>query len=121
MKKFFPALVFATLLSACCSNSPVTSESVQFQSNPEGAQVVINGELKGTTPCEVVLSTATNYNVVMKKDGFKDEAFIISTSSSNPFVKFGPLDALGYYKELTPNPVKAELAPVNAKAKDAKK
>lgn len=115
MKKFFPALAFAALLSACCSNSPISSEPVQFQSEPEGAQVLINGELRGTTPCEISLSTKSTHSVVMKKDGFKDEAFVISTSSSNPLVKIGPLDELGFYRVLTPNPAKAELVPLKAK------
>lgn len=121
MKKFFPALVLVAALSGCNSDCPLKSESVQFKSNPEGAQVVIDGELKGTTPCVVTLSTESTYNVVMKKQGFKDEAFVVSTSNKAPLVKFGPLDEMGYYKQLTPNPVSAELEPLSGKKAQQKK
>lgn len=109
MKEIFPATILAVLLSACCSES-ITNESVKFQSNPEGAEVVINGEVRGTTPCAIVLNKESTHNVLIKKEGFKDESFVLASTEATPFIKFGPLDDLGFYKELTPNPVEANFA-----------
>lgn len=110
MKKLLIPSLMAVLLSACASN-PLTTETVKVTSVPCGAEVVIGDEVRGTTPCEIELDKEIPYTVVLKKAGYKDETFAIATTEMNPFIKFGPLTDIGYYKELTPNPVDGKLLP----------
>lgn len=110
MKKLLIPSIIAVLLSACASN-PLMQETVKVDSKPAGAEVLVGGEVRGTTPCQISLDKGVPYTIVLKKAGYKDENFALATTEQNPFIKFGPLDDLGYYKELTPNPIDGKLMP----------
>ncbi len=107
MKKllFLPVAAFA--LSACTS----MVDSVAVNSMPEGADVYVNSKLVGKTPMTVDLERTGSFEIKVAKAGYKDEVINLAPQASNPFIKFGPLADLGYYKELTPSPVQADLAP----------
>ncbi|PNU20427.1 hypothetical protein C2E25_07645 [Geothermobacter hydrogeniphilus] len=65
MKKIIALLVL--FLSGCAANQAA------FISEPPGAQVIVNGEVIGTTPCklEYRCDSGTDYEVVIQKDGYE--------------------------------------------------
>jgi len=67
MKKIIALLVLALFLSGCAANQAA------FISEPPGAQVIVNGEVIGTTPCklEYRCDSGTDYEVVIQKDGYE--------------------------------------------------
>lgn len=66
-------LLVAMLVAGC--------EFVRFRSEPDGAQISVNGKLLGMTPCDVRVDTLQGeYTFVAKKDGFKDSQRFISAS-----------------------------------------
>lgn len=109
MKKFF-ALALASLVLGGCTS--MNTESVCVSSAPAGAEVFVGGEkAEGVTPMSLCLDKSVPHQLVIKKDGYKDEAITLSTTASDPFVKFGPFVDAGYYKQLTPDPVSVKLLP----------
>lgn len=46
--------------------------SLYISSEPQGAQIYLNGELKGSTPKLIYGITAGKHSLILKKEGFKD-------------------------------------------------
>ena len=109
MKKILLLSIAAALLSAC--SSVKFSEDVTVDSMPSGANVFVNGEVVGQTPMVVSLDSSSVYEIKLVKEGYKDQTVSLASIRTNPFVKFGPLSDMGYYKELTPAPVNESLKP----------
>lgn len=108
MKKLLILPLIALSLSACSS---MFDETIPVNSMPEGADVYVNNELVGQTPMEVCLPSDGSFEVKLTKAGYKDEIVNLASQRQDAFIKFGPLVDMGYYKELTPAPVDANLAP----------
>ena len=87
--------MFAILLSACSF-----TEDVAVTSAPEGADVFVNNEKVGQTPAVLDLKKDGIYDIKVVKQGYKDVNVNLAATKKNPFVKFGPLVDMGYYKEL---------------------
>lgn len=66
------AVVCGGLLSGCATIMTGTFENVEIDSEPSGAAVFVNGDLAGTTPCEVDLDQDTEPYIVLKKTGYAD-------------------------------------------------
>ena len=109
MKKILLLSIAAALLSAC--SSVKFSEDVTVDSMPSGADVFVNGEVVGKTPMVVSLDSSSVYEIKLVKEGYKDQTVSLASIRTNPFVKFGPLSDMGYYKELAPAPVNESLKP----------
>ena len=62
-----------------CSLFAPKSETVFINSEPQGAQVLVNSNLKGTTPCSVSVP-CKEASIVVKKDGYNTQAFTIGRS-----------------------------------------
>lgn len=108
MKKILLPLL---ALSLCACSSVSFDDSVSLKSCPEGADVYVNNEFVGKTPMSVDLPADGVFEIKMKKAGYKEEVVNIASQNQNPFVRFGVLDDLGYYKKLTPAPVDAKMTP----------
>lgn len=106
MKKLFVTPILAVILSAC-----TFTEDVAVTSQPEGANVFVNNELIGQTPTSLNLNKNGIYDIKLVKKGYKDVNVNLASTKMNPFVKFGPLVDMGYYKELEPAPIEAKLKP----------
>lgn len=65
--------------SGCATIFSGTSDSVTFNSKPEGASILINGTPRGTTPATIQISRpGMGSNVVtLKKEGFQDITFVM--------------------------------------------
>lgn len=76
MKQYFLSLItfFAVALSqsGCATILSGTFQGVEIESAPSHAEVFVNGDFAGTTPCEVKLDQATEPYVVLKKEGYAD-------------------------------------------------
>ena len=108
MKKLLLPIVAALAVSACSS---LTDECVKIDSTPRGAVVVINDEIKGTTPLDVCLPREGTFEVKLVREGYKDEKVTFTSLKDDTFIKFGPLVDMGYYKTLTPSNEKNEMTP----------
>lgn len=96
----------AVILSAC-----TFTDDVVINTQPEGANVFVNSELVGQTPMTVELPKDGVYEIRLVKDGYKDATVDLASAKTNPFVKFGPLVDMGYYRELEPAPIEKGLTP----------
>lgn len=64
-------------LSACGTLFSSSEDTIHFESDPVGAKVYLNGQLKGTTPLDVTLErdAFALTTVKMKKEGYKTNEF----------------------------------------------
>lgn len=99
------------MLSACTTNTLMT-EDVTITSYPLNAAVLVDGEYVGQTPLNVGMIKSIPHEVMLAKDGYKVSVIILGTTTSNPFIKFGPLVDLDFYTGLTPDNVDAKLTPM---------
>jgi len=72
--KLFIIILLAFFTSAC-------AQQAAFVSTPPGAQVFIDGEEIGVTPCayDYNLSNNTQHDVTIAKDGFEPVNFVVVT------------------------------------------
>ncbi|MGE5308904.1 MAG: PEGA domain-containing protein, partial [Deltaproteobacteria bacterium] len=68
------------------------SRKVAFDSEPQGADIFINGNRMGKTPCPLMLSNLHPVTVTFKKAGFEDKTYIIESKVGGGWVI---LDVLG--------------------------
>lgn len=108
MKKLLLISLAALTLSAC---NIQFKDTVTINSNPQGAIVFINDEIMGVTPVDITLPNDGTYKVVLVKEGYKNKELTVSALRDNPFVKFGPLVDMGYYKSLKASCDKNEMKP----------
>jgi len=73
-QKLFIIILLAILTSAC-------AQQAAFVSTPPGAQVFIDGEEIGVTPCayDYKLSNNSHHDVTIAKDGFEPVNFVVVT------------------------------------------
>jgi len=78
MKRFTTSLLTlllaSTLLAGCGTIFSGTSDDISFNSQPAGADIMVGGAKRGTTPATISVSRdALNDKVVtLKKDGYED-------------------------------------------------
>jgi PEGA domain-containing protein len=76
-------LSVALVVSGCATIVHGTSQAIPFSSNPEGAEVFVNGSARGITPTTVTLPrSSSSYNVVYKKAGYEDTSDNLRSSIS---------------------------------------
>lgn len=74
MKKFLTIsilAVFVFMLSSCALLFKGTSEEVRFGSDPQRAEVWVNGAKMGETPISLRLESKKTYTIEFRKEGFK--------------------------------------------------
>jgi hypothetical protein len=95
MKKALSAVLFFIVLlaaSSCATLFKGTTEDVMFSSNPDPAEVWVNGAKLGLTPCTLNLETKKTYSVEFRKEGFATE---IRTITNHVGAGWIILDVLG--------------------------
>ena len=72
IKKFTAILILAFLTSACAQHSAFISE-------PSGAQVIVDGQQIGVTPCDLDynLSSGGSHDVTVVKNGYEPVHFVV--------------------------------------------
>ena len=76
------ALVF---VSGCASMVTGTTQHIPITSNPPGAKVTIDGELKGTTPLSVDLERKPYHSVTLELEGYHPYQ-VQTTKGVNPWL-----------------------------------
>ncbi|HUA34177.1 MAG TPA: PEGA domain-containing protein, partial [Candidatus Binataceae bacterium] len=59
-----------------------STQQIDFQSEPAGAQVVVNGKQYGPTPTSATLSRCETYEVTVEKTGYEPDHITISRGES---------------------------------------
>ena len=59
------------VVQGCATIFKGTSEHIDLTSQPDGAEVYINGFLRGTTPLKLKLESKKTYNIEFKLEGHK--------------------------------------------------
>jgi len=74
---FVGALFASTFLAGCATLFSGTSDDIRFESDPSGAEVVIDGIERGETPTTVTVSrdAFNDKRVTLQKEGYQDEVF----------------------------------------------
>jgi len=82
------ALVVMVSLSmtGCATILKQKTRVVNFDSNPQGADVYIDGDRVGQTPFPYTLSNLKSVNITFKKDGYLDKTYIINTEVGGGWV-----------------------------------
>ncbi len=112
---FFGMILLMTLGAGCTSTSFQSKETLQVDSHPAGAEVWVNGTLRGTTPLELRVPSIDVYNVELRRVGFRSEKVTVLSEfseSARTGFRVNPLVTRGYYSSLTPNPVKVDMVSV---------
>jgi hypothetical protein len=81
MKRFLSIFLIASLFlltSSCATIFKGNSSKINFNSNPQGAQIYVNGNYMGDTPILLKLESKQTYNIEFKKEGYKTKAFNIT-------------------------------------------
>jgi len=102
----------ALIFSGCASFERGVPQDVVILSFPTEASVYINGEAAGITPLEVALPRKVTHEIRLEKNGYNPAVKYFSpvpNEKSQNFVRFGLQADLGYYVDLEPGTMKAEL------------
>lgn len=65
-------------LGACATVFKGIREPVDFDSNPMGAEVHVNGSYTGKTPLTVELESKRMYTIEFRKEGYEPEVYTIT-------------------------------------------
>ena len=71
--------VLALSFVGCATLFKAKTRTVDFDSDPKGAELYINGNRMGTTPMPLNLSNLKALTVTFKKEGYEDKTYIINT------------------------------------------
>lgn len=72
MKKILVFAVAAILFTGGCATLfKGNSSKLDVNSDPQGAQVYVNGNLMGETPVNIKLESKRTYSIEFKKEGFR--------------------------------------------------
>ena len=59
------------LVSSCATLFKGTSSKVDFDSEPQGAKIYVNGNYMGDTPIRLKLESKQTYNIEFRMEGYK--------------------------------------------------
>lgn len=62
-------IILVLHLAGCATIFKGTKEEVKFDSEPAGAQVIVNGMVIGMTPCAFKLESKGQYMIEIRKEG----------------------------------------------------
>ncbi len=81
MKRFLSIFLVASLFlltSSCATLFKGNTSKIDFSSNPQGAQIYVNGNYMGDTPIRLKLESKQTYNIEFRKEGYKTKTFNIT-------------------------------------------
>jgi hypothetical protein len=86
-KIVLPILVVFILLSGCLSGESEGKGTLQVTSSPSGAEVYLDGQFQGSTPCTIANVEPGNYTLEYRSAGYKSWTSVITVTpgSSNFF------------------------------------
>lgn len=115
-------MAVAMSLHGCASIVSGRTQSVSFNSEPDGAKVTVNGKTLGTTPMTTLLKKETNQVATFEKDGYRTQTRSLDTRVDGWFwgnIVFGGLfgsttdNVNGSMYEYSPSQFYVNLVPLN--------
>lgn len=76
------ALGWSVLLSGCATIVNGTTQKIGVGSTPTGADVMIDNQQHIITPATIPLARDQSHSFVFKKEGYQDDSFVITSSTS---------------------------------------
>lgn len=101
-----------SLFTGCASLDRGVPQEVIVLSFPTEASVYINGDAVGITPITVKLPRKLTHEVRLEKYGYNPAVKYfapVPNDKSQNFIRFGLSEDLGYYVDLEPGTLQAEL------------
>jgi hypothetical protein len=90
--RMFPSIVISLvtvlMMNGCATILHGSEEGVYFTSEPDKAKVYVNGEMKGTTPVQLMLVSKETYIIDFKKDGYKSQSMTLENGVGGGWVVF---------------------------------
>ena len=80
------SIVVIVSVTGCATLFKQKSRTVNFDSDPQGATVYINGNRMGKTPMPLNLSNKQAVTVTFKKEGYEDKTYVINTKTGTGWV-----------------------------------
>lgn len=108
----FLFLVSILALGGCASLKRGVPQEVSILSFPTESSVYINGEAMGITPMKVKLPRKVTHEIRLEKHGYNSAVKYfapVPNAKAENFIRFGLSRDLGYYVDLEPGTMKAEL------------
>jgi uncharacterized protein YceK len=111
-------IVWVFSFSGCATIFTGDSEKVSFVSDPAGAEVYVDGTLRGKTPVTIDLDKSRMYAVEVRKEGYESQFATIKSKvglgwvALDVFSGLAPLivdAATGSWKYLSPNELSVPL------------
>ena len=102
----------ALLLFDCASFERGVPQKVIVISLPTEASVYVNGDAVGITPMEMSLPRKLTHEIRLEKHGFNPAVKYfapVPNDEAHNFIRFGLKEDLGYYVDLEPGTMKADL------------
>jgi hypothetical protein len=116
MKRILLAVTaLSTLSFGSATIASGTSQSISFNSEPEGVSVLLDGQMKCKTPCTVSVKKNAFSNITFKKEGYQSQNVPLTTSMDgvgilNIFWDLSTTDAItGALWEYAPNSYMVEM------------
>ena len=100
------------LLFGCASFERGVPQNVIILSFPTEASVYVNGDAVGITPMEMSLPRKLVHEIRLEKHGFNAAVKYfapVPNDDAHNFIRFGLKEDFGYYVDLEPATMKAEL------------
>jgi hypothetical protein len=79
-------LLAAAALMGCATMFSPGPDPVEFGSDPQGAEIFVNGQSMGYTPVTLHLRPEKTYTVTFKKDGYEPATVTLTTHVQAGFV-----------------------------------
>ncbi|RME85041.1 MAG: PEGA domain-containing protein [Planctomycetota bacterium] len=122
---FLAFLCFLTIFSGCATIFTGTEQSIQVNSEPNGAEVRDNGIPVGKTPCSIRVTRGFGHEILLVKEGYRNQAVdlraklnpIIFLNILNLGIGFAVDFLTGAYQERYPKEIFARLRPDNPQEK----
>lgn len=73
-------LLCCLLLTSCATVFKGSTQPVTFNSVPEGAEVIIDGNLMGRTPMTVNLKKSQHQNALLRLEGYETSTVALTTA-----------------------------------------
>jgi hypothetical protein len=100
------------LLFGCASFERGVPQKVTVISLPAEASVYVNGDAVGITPMEMSLPRKLTHEIRLEKNGYNTAVKYfapVPNDDAHNFIRFGLKEDFGYYVDLEPSTMKADL------------
>ena len=103
-------LIITLLISvSSCGTMSGTTSTIYFDSNPRGAEVVVDGNVISKTPFELIIKNRKEANIVLRYDGYSDyksdiekkisaSAIVLDALALPPLFVYFYISAYGFLK-----------------------